>query len=162
MAGANPFALKSKRLLEIAGLIYKHFPTCKTIGCFARVTDVTSKTDEELAALPRGTVVVNLFAGGPDTEVRMQLDEGPWQTLTRAKIPAPSVLRSRQRQRLGLRKPLQAHPSPHRVTPSPHVWIGQLPADTAPGAHTLRLEARDTTSDAAVRISDTRVIVTGD
>lgn len=51
LAGANPFALKSKRLLEIAGLIYKHFPTCKTIGCFARVTDVTSKTDEELAAL---------------------------------------------------------------------------------------------------------------
>lgn len=125
-------------------------------------SDPEDRSIEELAALPRGTVVVNLFAGGPDTEVRMQLDEGPWQTLTRAKIPAPSVLRSRQRQRLGLRKPLQAHPSPHRATPSPHVWMGQLPADTAPGAHTLRLEARDTTSDAAVRISDTRVIVTGD
>ena len=51
LAGANPFALKSKRLLEIAGLIHEHFPTCKTIGCFARVTDIASKTDEELAAL---------------------------------------------------------------------------------------------------------------
>lgn len=51
LAGANPFALKSKRLLEIAGLIHEHFPTCKTIGCFARVTDIVSKTDEELAAL---------------------------------------------------------------------------------------------------------------
>ena len=51
MAGANPFALKSKRLLEIAGLIHEHFPTGKTIGCFARVTDIASKTDEELAAL---------------------------------------------------------------------------------------------------------------
>ena len=51
LAGANPFALKSKRLLEIAGLIHDHFPTCKTIGCFARVTDIASKTDEELAAL---------------------------------------------------------------------------------------------------------------
>ena len=51
LAGANPFAMKAKRLLEIAGLIHKHFPSCKTIGCFARVTDVASKTDEELAAL---------------------------------------------------------------------------------------------------------------
>lgn len=51
LAGANPFALKSKRLLKIAGLIHEHFPTCKTIGCFARVTDIASKTDEELAAL---------------------------------------------------------------------------------------------------------------
>ncbi len=51
LAGANPFALKAKRLLEIAGLIHEHFPTCKTIGCFARVTDIASKTNEELAAL---------------------------------------------------------------------------------------------------------------
>ncbi len=51
LAAANPFALKSKRLLEIAGLIHEHFPTGKTIGCFVRVTDIASKTDEELAAL---------------------------------------------------------------------------------------------------------------
>lgn len=51
LVGANPFALKAKRLLEIAGLIHEHFPTCKTIGCFARVTDIASKTDEELVAL---------------------------------------------------------------------------------------------------------------
>lgn len=51
LAGANPFALKAKRLLEIAVLVHEYFPTCKTIGCFARVTDVASKTDDELAAL---------------------------------------------------------------------------------------------------------------
>lgn len=51
LAGANPFALKARRLLEIAGLVHEHFPSCETIGCFARVTDVASKTDEELAAL---------------------------------------------------------------------------------------------------------------
>ena len=51
LAGANPFALKANRLLEIAGLIHEYFPTCRTIGCFARVTDIVSKTDEELAAL---------------------------------------------------------------------------------------------------------------
>lgn len=51
LAGANPFALKAKRLLEIADLVRKYFPWCRTIGCFARVTDVASKTGEELAAL---------------------------------------------------------------------------------------------------------------
>lgn len=51
LAGANPFALKAKRLLEISSLVHEYFPTVETIGCFARVTDVASKTDEELAAL---------------------------------------------------------------------------------------------------------------
>ena len=51
LAGANPFALKAKRLLESADLVRKYFPWCRTIGCVARVTDVASKTGEELAAL---------------------------------------------------------------------------------------------------------------
>ena len=51
LAGANPFALKAKRLLEISSLVHEYFPTVETIGCFARVTDVASKTDEELTAL---------------------------------------------------------------------------------------------------------------
>ena len=51
LAGANPFALSARRLLEIAELVSEYFPQCKSIGCFARVTDVTMKTDEELAEL---------------------------------------------------------------------------------------------------------------
>ena len=51
LAGANPFVLKARRLLEISDLIREYFPSCETVGCFARVTDVASKTDEELAVL---------------------------------------------------------------------------------------------------------------
>ncbi|MDO4291021.1 MAG: radical SAM protein [Eggerthellaceae bacterium] len=51
LAGANPFGLKAKRLLEIAELVRRYLPQCASIGCFARVTDVASKTDDELAAL---------------------------------------------------------------------------------------------------------------
>lgn len=51
LTGANPFVLKYDRLMEIAGLVHKYFPETETIGCFARVTDITLKTDEELAAL---------------------------------------------------------------------------------------------------------------
>ncbi len=51
LTGANPFVLTYERLMEIAGLIQNYFPEAASIGSFARVTDVTLKSDEELAAL---------------------------------------------------------------------------------------------------------------
>ena len=51
LTGANPFVLKYERLIAIADLIRQYIPSIKTIGCFARITDVTLKSDEELASL---------------------------------------------------------------------------------------------------------------
>lgn len=51
LTGANPFILKTEKLLEIAALIRKYLPSVRTIGCFARITDSVKKTDEELALL---------------------------------------------------------------------------------------------------------------
>ncbi len=51
LTGANPFVLKSERLMEISRLIGQYLPFIQTIGCFARITDVAGKSDEELAAL---------------------------------------------------------------------------------------------------------------
>lgn len=51
LTGANPFVLKYERLIEIADLIRQYIPSIKTIGCFARITDVTLKSDEELVSL---------------------------------------------------------------------------------------------------------------
>lgn len=51
LTGANPFVLNYNRLMDISELIHRYFPRNQTIGCFARVTDVTLKSDEELAAL---------------------------------------------------------------------------------------------------------------
>lgn len=51
LVGANPFALSYSRLRHIAELIGAYLPGCKSIGCFARVTDVARKTDSELDAL---------------------------------------------------------------------------------------------------------------
>lgn len=53
LTGANPFVLRSERLLAIAELVRRYLPSVGTIGCFARVTDVTGKTDGELADLHR-------------------------------------------------------------------------------------------------------------
>lgn len=54
LTGANPFVLKTERLLAIAELVRKYVPTVQTIGCFARVTDVTLKSDSDLTALAQG------------------------------------------------------------------------------------------------------------
>lgn len=51
LAGANPFGLRAHHLLDIANLAHRYFPQLESIGCFARVTDVATKTDEELDAL---------------------------------------------------------------------------------------------------------------
>ena len=53
LTGANPFALKTEKLLEIASLIHQYLPTVTSIGCFARITDSVQKTDEELKSLHR-------------------------------------------------------------------------------------------------------------
>lgn len=53
LTGANPFVLKYERLMTIADLIRQYIPSTKTIGCFARITDITLKSDEELASLHR-------------------------------------------------------------------------------------------------------------
>ena len=51
LTGANPFVLEYKHLVTIAELIKKYFPHNQTIGCFARITDIISKTDNELVEL---------------------------------------------------------------------------------------------------------------
>lgn len=51
LTGANPFVLKYERLMAIAGLIQAYLPSVQTIGCFARITDIALKSEEELASL---------------------------------------------------------------------------------------------------------------
>lgn len=51
LTGANPFVLKTEKLLEIAALIRKYLPSVESIGCFARITDSQNKTDTELILL---------------------------------------------------------------------------------------------------------------
>lgn len=53
LTGANPFILKTERLLKIAELIKQYFCTNKSIGCFSRITDISLKTDLELKQLQK-------------------------------------------------------------------------------------------------------------
>lgn len=69
LTGANPFVLKTERLLAIANLIRKYIPTVQTIGCFARVTDVTLKSDSDLTALAQAgydSLTIGIETGDDD------------------------------------------------------------------------------------------------
>lgn len=51
LTGANPFVLSYNKLAAIAELVHKYLPSVNSMGSFARITDITHKTDEELARL---------------------------------------------------------------------------------------------------------------
>lgn len=77
LVGANPFVLKPERLERIAELIRTYFPLCASIGCFARVTDVTLKTDRELARLAQaGYDGITIGVESGDGEALAFMDKG--------------------------------------------------------------------------------------
>ncbi len=51
LTGANPFALSYNKLMDVALLLRKYLPYMVSFGMFARVTDITPKTVEELKNL---------------------------------------------------------------------------------------------------------------
>ena len=51
LTGANPFVLHTDKLKTIANLAKQYLQRLRSIGCFARITDITGKSVEELKAL---------------------------------------------------------------------------------------------------------------
>jgi radical SAM superfamily enzyme YgiQ (UPF0313 family) len=51
ITGANPFALSYDKLMDVALLLRKYLPHMVSFGMFARVTDITPKSVEELKNL---------------------------------------------------------------------------------------------------------------
>lgn len=51
LTGANPFVMSPERLREIAYLSKQYLPKLTSIGCFARITDITPKSVGELKEL---------------------------------------------------------------------------------------------------------------
>lgn len=88
LVGANPFVLKTERLERIAEMVRTYFPGCRTVGCFARVTDVTGKTDDELSRLARaGYDGITIGVESGDGEALAFMDKGyaPEDIVTQAR-----------------------------------------------------------------------------
>lgn len=70
LTGANPFVLSYNRLLDLGLLIRKYLRYCKSIGMFARISDIKSKTVEELKNLRHlgfDSISIGTESGDDDT-----------------------------------------------------------------------------------------------
>lgn len=75
LTGANPFVLTTHRLLDIGLLVRKYVGEGQpTIGCFARITDITKKSIEELRQLHHlgfDYLTIGVESGDSETLARM-------------------------------------------------------------------------------------------
>lgn len=78
LTGANPFVLTANRLLDIALLIRKYVGEGHpTIGCFARITDITKKSVEELHQLHHlGFDYLTIGVESGDSETLSRVNKG--------------------------------------------------------------------------------------
>lgn len=78
LTGANPFVLTTSRLLDIALLIRRYVGEGHpTIGCFARITDITRKTHEELCQLHQlGFDYLTIGVESGDSETLARVNKG--------------------------------------------------------------------------------------
>ncbi len=87
-------------------------------------------------SVPAAEVLVNLFDGGPNSEVRFRIDAGPELPMTRVERPDPYMIEYFARNEDTKKSWLQA-------SPSSHLWSADLPDDLAPGTYTLSVRATD-------------------
>ncbi len=77
LTGGNPFALPTKRLIEIFDEIEKRIPTVNSYGGFCRIMDIAIKSDEELAQLAaRGVNDIAIGAESGWDDILTFMDKG--------------------------------------------------------------------------------------
>lgn len=87
-------------------------------------------------ALADSTLVVNVFDGGPKTQVTWRIGGGKAEPMVRTRRPDPFVTE------LFARYP-DTKKSWVQAIPSSHIWTARLPADLPPGAHRITVEGSD-------------------
>lgn len=88
LVGANPFVLKAGRLERIAEMVRTYFPGCRTIGCFARITDITGKMDDELSRLAQAGydgITIGVESGDGDALAFMDKGYTPEDIITQTR-----------------------------------------------------------------------------
>jgi len=85
-------------------------------------------------ALGAATLVANVFDGGPKSKVVMRIGERAGVEMQRKAISDPFVAE------LFARHPAETKPWV-KAEVSSHIWTARLPADLAPGAHRVSVEA---------------------
>ena len=89
--------------------------------------------EDQVAA---AAVVVNLFDGGPRSEIKFQVGEGEWVEMQRQVVWDPSYLDFSERNAGSIKSWVEPEPSTH-------IWVGDLPDGLATGTHLLSVIAVD-------------------
>jgi radical SAM superfamily enzyme YgiQ (UPF0313 family) len=67
---ANPFVLKTSKLIKLAELVKQDYSSCKSMGSFARITDITPKNIEKLKTLRKlgyDGIIIGIEIGDDET-----------------------------------------------------------------------------------------------
>lgn len=86
--GANPFVLNFNKLKILANLVKQYFPNADSIGCFARITDITPKTTEQLSELRQlgyNGITIGVEVGDDDALSFMQKGFGTKEIIAECK-----------------------------------------------------------------------------
>ncbi|KAA3658898.1 MAG: hypothetical protein DWQ10_10195 [Calditrichaeota bacterium] len=104
-------------------------------------------SDQIRISFPRGKIqlgdsvqqkiVVNVFAGGMDTGVDYQIDDGGLVPMQYGKIADPFVVAYMQNNEDSIAEWIRSSPR------STHVWYADFPEDLFPGMHTIKIIATD-------------------
>ncbi len=86
--------------------------------------------------VPAAEILVNLFDGGPRSEVSFRIDDGPLRPMQRVSRADPYI------NEVFLRNP-ETRKSWLRATPSSHLWSADLPDDLGAGVYTISVRAID-------------------
>ncbi len=88
------------------------------------------------AQVPAASVLVNLFDGGPKSQVEFRVDDGPWLKMRQVFRPDPYMFEVFARNPDTKKSWLSA-------TPSSHIWQADVPDDLTMGVYTLSVRAVD-------------------
>ena len=87
-------------------------------------------------ALADTTLVVNVFDGGPRTQLAFRVGDAPPRPMARTRRLDPFVTELYERYP-------ETKKSWVKAMPSTHIWTARLPDDLAPGAHRVTVEGAD-------------------
>jgi predicted phosphodiesterase len=82
-------------------------------------------------------IIVNVFAGGKDTEVFLEIDNGARVKMTQKMVKDPFIVNYMKANRESMPGWL------HSASVSTHLWFGDFSEDLDPGLHTLKITALD-------------------
>jgi len=115
----------------------------RQMGIWIQGQDSIDKQVPALNALPKGTVLANVYAGSDSTVVTLQVDDRPPLRMDQIKAVDPVVSRVITLGKADVYPTAGSKRAALRSTPSPHVWTICLPENLTQGIHTLRIQAKD-------------------